>query len=118
MARDGGNASPLHLNGEGGEIHMGAYDIHPALAYGIVLEDGVLFSGSSNITTVERISEGEYAFQIEGGSLPDDIVIVTCADEFALLAGVSRNGWYRVGARGHNTGDPMDADFQFVVYRP
>jgi hypothetical protein len=118
MARDGGQAAGLDLNAEGGDINLGAYGIHPAFAYGFVGEAGILRSSSANVTGVQRTSVGNYLIHVEGGARTGDVAIATIADRVAVIGIRVQNSAYDVYLRGNNSGDPIDGDFQFVIYRP
>ncbi len=54
MARNNGQTTTLHLNADGGQINMGAHDIHPAWAYGSIRSDGTVASSSSNLVSVSH----------------------------------------------------------------
>jgi hypothetical protein len=118
MARNNGQTSTLFLNANGGSIKMGQYQIHPAHAYAKVSPSGPPLSLSLNITSVQRVSEGEYQIHVAGGALDSDVTVATVSQGLAIV-GVYRSGaGYRVYLRGANTGDPVDVPFSLVVYRP
>jgi len=118
MARNNGQTATLFLNANGGDVNMGRYQIHPAHAYVRVAENGTAISFSSNITGVQRTGEGEYRLDIAGGAMSSDVVLATIADRVAVIGAYVSGGGYRVYLRGNSTGNPIDAQFSLVVYRP
>ncbi len=118
MARDAGQPSTLHLNAEGGQINMGEHNIHPAFAYGKVDQTGTPIAVFSNVTAVIRVSEGDYEIHVSGGAQSTDIIIVSINDRVVVMGARPEGGNYRAYAFGNNTGDPLDTDFSFVIYRP
>lgn len=122
MARNNGSPATLALNAEGGQVRMGLYDIHPALAYGKILSNGTVVSSSSNVVSVE-LSGTAYLIQIAGGITNSDIIVCTDAGvvgdyhvfrayKFAL------DGRLVIASYNVETGELHRADVQFVVYRP
>lgn len=118
MARNGGGTSTLYLNADGGEVSMGEHHIHPAFAYGLVAQSGAIQSASSNVTSVQRTSTGNYRVYVEGNPRPGDILLATNAEGAAAVGARVDGTRYLVYLRGNSTGDPIDLAFQFVIYRP
>lgn len=118
MARSAGSPSTLYLNADGGDVSMGRHQMHPAFAYGLVAESGAIINASTSVTGVQRTSQGDYRVYVDGGAQPGDIMITTIASRVAVAGARVEGSRYFVYLRGNSTGDPLDADFQFVVYRP
>lgn len=118
MARNNGAASTLHLNAEGGQINMGAYDIHPALAYGRVDSTGQIISATPNVVSSQRLAEGSYAIKLADGGSHADVMLVTTWSSVGSYRWDPLIDAFRVVTRDFEFTETIDDDFAFVVYRP
>lgn len=122
MARNNGQTATLYLNANGGNITMGPNQIHPAYAYGKILENGTIVSASSNVTGVTTTSTG-FIVQISGGITDTDIAVASDAQPGStgapVVARCQRSGSnlriYTWNSLDNWEGrDPVS----FVIYRP
>jgi|GEM_PF-3536436 len=123
MARNDQAPATLHLNEGGGAVRMGQHGIQPALAYGKLDGDVVVYiSQSPNLLGVTRTDYEIftlYEITVEGGFHATDIPLVTLASY--QIGGVS----YGAVVKGSvlevyfsEDREPFHPDFSFVVYRP
>jgi hypothetical protein len=86
------------------------------LAYGKVSFEGNKISGTDNFTSANTIGTGRYNLFVTGAN-SSTVLIVTAENYFVPRISYQGAGWYRVefitiGA------DPLNTDFNFVMYRP
>lgn len=124
MARNNGQAAPLHLNLEGGDVviggHviMGPHAIKPAYAYGKIAGDGQIISASTSVTSVFRTSEGRYTINIAGIATQHDIVVVSTNWSLRNASAGVEGSSYKVYIEGMATLNPIDSEFNFIIYHP
>jgi hypothetical protein len=125
MARNNGQPAPLHLNLEGGDVFMGEYAVKPALAYARIIGiPGIVGISRStpNVLGVQRLGDGVYSIEIEGGVTSEDMFVVTSNTTGIVgSAGIELLGgeipclccrFYEV-----DSGDPRNCAFSLLIFR-
>lgn len=118
QAQANGSSRTLHLNPAGGDVKMGAYGMHGPVAYGRVNASGTPLSFSSNISATHRHGLGQYDLHVAGGGQVGDVIVVTAYGHTAVPSVVLQVGVYHITMFDLSSGNPVDAAFSFVIYRP
>ena len=124
MARNNGQPSTLFLNESGGDIAMGEHRVHPAFAYGKIMNQSIV-SASSNVAsviTLDLFGDSDHdTYEVTFSSPISNTDIIVASDgsnNFSGFVGVDiENGKLRLRPRTH-TGDSFLGGVSFVVYRP